>query len=50
MKNTISANSAHIALFVVLGLGVALIGFWDGSSAQQTEFAELSHLHSSADQ
>ena len=28
MKNTISANSAHIALFVVLGLGVALIGFW----------------------
>ena len=45
MNSTVSASSAHIALFLVLGLGVALIGFWDGSSSQQTEFADLSHLH-----
>ena len=46
MKNTVSASAAHVAFFVVLGLGVAFIGFWDGRSSQQTEFAELSHLHS----
>ncbi|WP_157063725.1 hypothetical protein [Phaeobacter sp. 11ANDIMAR09] len=50
MKNTVSASAAHVAFFVVLGLGVAFIGFWDAKSSQQTEFAELSHLQSEAAQ
>ncbi|MEP0156684.1 hypothetical protein [Pseudophaeobacter sp.] len=46
MKNSVSASSAHIVLFVVLGLGMALIGFMDGGSTQSSEFAQLSHLQS----
>jgi hypothetical protein len=46
MKNSVSASSAHVAFFVVLGLCVALIGFMDGGSSQSSEFAQLSHLQS----
>ncbi|MFC4215535.1 hypothetical protein [Pseudophaeobacter arcticus] len=48
MKKSVSVNSAHIVLFVVLGLGVALIGFMDEGSSHSPEFAELSHLKSGA--